>query len=46
MIIIDRANGKNGETSIECLVWIVSGLLKLGIWEDRHSHGLKPQNVW
>ena len=45
MIIIDRVNGKNGETSVGSLVWIVSGLLKLEIWEYRHSHGLKPQNV-
>ena len=52
MIIIDRGDGKNGEKAVHffidinwMFVWIVSGLLKLGIWEDRHSHGLKPQNV-
>ena len=52
MIIIDRGDGKNGEKAVHfctdinwMFVWMVSGLLELGIWEDKHTNRLKPHNV-
>ena len=52
MIIIDRGDEKNGEKAVHfctdinwMFVCTVSGVLELGIWEDRHSYGFKPQNV-